>query len=176
MSGLFLGIGHGFLPSGRYDPGAVNPLDHAVEHDLARRVVYHATLNLRAHKVYVTSESDLPILTDPDYIGSVSAANRSGALGAVEVHFDWYRGTEGESGLYYSDAGRKLADYVHAGFKDHGQKTAENVHRPGLYFPRYCVMPAIIVECGRVEHRSESELASMGYALFLGLSRWLRNR
>lgn len=107
MTKLYIGIGHGIMPDGRYDPGAVH--GGLVEHHLARLVVeaMTAALDRSGFHDYTAEHSTDEHPSDPDYRGSVIRANAAKAAYAIEVHFNagGGGGGHGTETLCYADTG-----------------------------------------------------------------------
>src|SRR5438270_9358936 len=107
MTQLYIGIGHGIMPNGNYDPGAV----HAglAEHHLARLTVQAMTaaLDRSGFHDYIAEHSTDEHPSDPDYRGSVIRANAAHAAYVMEVHFNAGGGNSGHGTetLCYADTG-----------------------------------------------------------------------
>lgn len=107
MTTLYIGIGHGIMPSGVYDPGAVH--GGLVEHHLARLTVEAmvAALERSGFHDFIAEHSTDDHPSDPDYRGSVIRANAAKARYAIEVHWNagGGGGGHGTETLCYADAG-----------------------------------------------------------------------
>lgn len=173
MTDVFLAVGHGIMPSGAYDPGAVGS-DGRQEHREAFEVCTAATAGMRRSGLNVVSEVDLGVSKDPDYIGSVNRANRLNPKVAIEVHFDWSGGIDGYSGLYCADDGKRLAADIGDAFTKHGLARKSDANRPDLYFLNGTSMCAVIVETRRVHdypavlNRAQGEAIAEGTCHYLG--------
>lgn len=85
---LYIAVGHGQMPDGRFDPGAVH--GKLVEHTLAWLVVEAAVDALRRSGFhdFIAEVPTSAGTADPDYRGSVIRANAAGATYVCEVHFN----------------------------------------------------------------------------------------
>lgn len=118
MTQLYVGIGHGLMPDGTFDPGAVH--EGLQEHHLARLTVEAMTAALERsgfHDFYAEHSGDAPPF-DPDYRGSVIKANAMHAAYVVEIHWNAGGGGSGHGTetLYYpgSAKGEQWASRVQA--------------------------------------------------------------
>lgn len=160
MTTLYVGIGHGIMPNGVYDPGAVH--DGLVEHHLAGLTVEAMTAALRRSGFhdFIAEHLDDAHPSDPDYRGSVIRANASHARLAIEVHWNAGGGGSGHGTetLYYpgSATGKAWAEKVQAhlnaavGIANRGIK-----ERPDLWFLRGCSAPSLIPEVAFVDGDNE---------------------
>lgn len=85
---LYLAVGHGVMPDGRFDPGAVH--GRLVEHELARQVVAATVTALRRSGFhdFIAESTATGTPHDPDYRGTVIRANAVAATYVCEVHFN----------------------------------------------------------------------------------------
>lgn len=155
MTALYLAIGHGIMPNGVYDPGAVH--GHLIEHDLARQVVEAtvAALHRSGFADFIAETSPANHPTDPDYRGSVIRANQAHAALACEVHFNaGSTSGHGTETLVYADRGtagawaHRVQSALNAavGISNRGVK-----ERPDLWFLRGTNGAAIIPEVAFVD-------------------------
>ena len=84
MPQVFLGVGHGVMPNGGFDPGAQAP--GRSDYELNWRVVTVATAALERCGVSFFSEEAAGMGHDPDFIGSANKANDLNVQLAIEVH------------------------------------------------------------------------------------------
>ena len=84
MPQVFLGVGHGVMPNGGFDPGAQAP--GRSEYELNWRVVTVATAALERCGVSFFSEEAAGMGHDPDFHGSAIKANDLNVQLAIEVH------------------------------------------------------------------------------------------
>lgn len=156
MARLYVGIGHGLMPNGTFDPGAVH--DGLQEHHLARLTVEALTAALERsgfHDFYAEQSGDGPPY-DPDYRGSVIKANAMGAEYVVEIHWNAGGGGSGHGTetLYYpgSAKGEAWANKVQAhlnaavGIANRGVKP-----RPDLWLLRGTTGAGLIPEVAFVD-------------------------
>ena len=160
MTTLYIGIGHGIMPNGVYDPGAVH--NGLVEHHLAGLTVQAMTaaLTRSGFHDFIAERLDDQHPSDPDYRGSVIRANAAHARLAIEVHWNAGGGGSGHGTetLYYpgSAVGEAWAGKVQAhldkavGIANRGIKP-----RPDLWFLRGCSAPALIPEIAFVDGDNE---------------------
>lgn len=175
---IFVGVGHGRLPDGRYDPGAVGP-DGFVEHRKAHAVARHVARALERSNVAYVSESDAGPGHDPNWVGSARKANEVAACRAIEIHLN-AGGGSGPEVLYVSSAGegfarrcsRALAAAL--GLPNRGAK-----HRTDLGFLNSTRMPAALIEVCFVDHardRRAFDARAAGEAIARELCRWIGRR
>lgn len=163
---LFLAIGHGRTPGGRFDPGSMHPRSKVREVDTAA-VMVKAMAEVLADapglRLWVESGNH------PNMHGSVVSANRVGADDCIEVHQEWAGAPPGAFAHWYptSKAGRQLGDRLVAGLRTIGIPTRAAWHkpRPGLYFLRKTTCRAVLVEVGRVGDLGKKELKEAGRAM-----------
>ena len=172
MLDVYLAVGHGVEPDGVYDPGAIGA-DGRQEHLEAYQVCVYALTAMRRSGLSVVSESAEGASHDPDYRGSTTRANALNPRVAVEVHFDWSGGVDGFSGLYFSDAGHRLAEHIGQAFVARHLPRMADVERPELYFLNSTNMPALIPEIRRVHDYPDSENRAQGEAIAEGICAFL---
>lgn len=171
-----IAIGHGYMPNGKFDPGAVNQ-DGTQEHSLATRVVEAMeTALVRSGVADLMVERDAGPSHDPDYRGSAKRVNAEKAGLAIEVHFDSSNAPVGGFGIYSNDAsrGRTLSEKVknHWGQAGLSQRKSYADVR-GLYFLHATHCPALIWECDHTARHDPSTLDKMGEALAAGICDYL---
>lgn len=174
---VYLAVGHGVRPDGRFDPGAVG-LDGRYEHYEATEVAAECVNALERSGVAVKHEvtgSGGP--EDPNYSGSIKAINAGIYKCAVEIHFDWNKAPEGGFGHWYY-AGRPIADAVLKRWREAGLPVRDSWHkqRTDLAFLKYTKPPAMLWECGRIQdfpaevNRQMGETIAAGICDYLGLT------
>jgi hypothetical protein len=180
MLDVFLAVGHG-LTEGHpghgavYDPGAIAADGVTQEHMEAYKVCQYALVAMRRSGLEVISETAMGASHDPDYVGSASRANALNPKVAIEVHFDWNKGVDGFSGLYFSDQGHALAKHIGDAFVKRHLPRKNDVRRPELYFLNSTTMTSLIPEIRRVfkypeiEIEAEGEALAEGVCVFLGV-------
>lgn len=173
MTDLYLAVGHGIRPDGKFDPGA-RGADGRYEHFEATQVVAEAVEGLVRSGVNVVHEahgSGGPDFDpDPNFSGSWKKANATGARYALEVHFDWVEAPRGGFGFWASDAGKVLADAVRDQWIAAGLPTRDRWHtkRTNLGFINNTTMPAALWECDRVQDYDQATNEKMGEAIAAG--------
>jgi N-acetylmuramoyl-L-alanine amidase len=159
MSKIFVGIGHGLKSTGTFDPGSVSSDGSVTEYEQNRIIAEYLTRFLRAAEHDVQSEADMINKTDPNYPGSIAAANSWPADFAIEIHRDWSSGIQEQWPIMYASGGRaeKTSNAIIESAAELGVPT-----RPAsvqnLAFVRETSMPALIVENGRVGQEIDFEL------------------
>lgn len=167
---LYVGVGHGMTPEGRYDPGAV--MAPYAEHDLNYQVALAYAAAARRCGVDVVIDRDAGAGHDPNWVGSAAAANAWQADRADEVHHNAGRGSGAEVLVHPATTGANKAFAAGAaagiaarlGLPDRGI-----VARPELGFLRATRMPAAIVEVCFLDHPADrAAIARAGYATLAG--------
>jgi N-acetylmuramoyl-L-alanine amidase len=148
-------------------------VDGRQEHLEAYEVCQWASAALRRSNVSVVSETAAGASHDPDFQGSTARANQLGVKVALEVHFDFKHGVEGFSGLFISDAGKRLAAMIGIEFQERGLPRKTDVSRPGLFFLNSTNMPALIPELNIITNYSRQVNQQQGEALAAGICRFL---
>lgn len=169
---VYLGVGHGIRPDGRFDPGAVGGgWTEQTAGDIivaeAARVLFDAGLDVR-HEAF---KSDL------NFYGTVRDANRWGADVVVEVHHDWSGAPVGSFGHWVSSAGKQVADAIQAAVGRAGFLLRPSWHkkRDDLYILKHTHAPCVLYEVGRIgqsDLNEERELKVMGRAIARGILDW----
>lgn len=172
MTDVYLAVGHGINSDGIVDPGAIGA-DGRKEHLEAFEVCLWANAALRRSGVSVVSETAAGASHDPDFIGSAKRANDLHVKVALEVHFDFKFGVEGFSGLFISDAGKRLADFIGDEIRERGLPRKTDVKRPELFFLNSTSMPALIPEMNIVTDYSREVNQKQGEALAAGICKFL---
>lgn len=163
---LYLAIGHGRAPDGRWDPGAQHPGNDAVEVDAAQ-VMVHAMVEVLqdAPGVQLIAESG----DHPNVRGSAAAANAAGVDDCIEVHQDSATAPPGAFAHWYpgSKGARRLANGLVSSIQEQGVQLRSDWHRPrpGLYFLRKTTCRAVLVEVGRVADYGPEALRKFGRAM-----------
>lgn len=166
---LYLARGHGVQPSGVHDPGAVG--GGWTEQTAADHVAPACAAVLSAAGVDVTDEG----VDDPNYVGSVRAANGLGADLFVALHFDWTGGLDVHAFHHSkSSPGTALAASIVHALAGAGAPIEDNPvrARDGLYVISATTMPAVLVELGRIgaDHAdTPEELQALGRAVGRGI-------
>lgn len=160
-SPLYLGVGHGRMPDGRHDPGAI--ASPWVEYDLARDVVSVAAAALTRSRVRHYAESAAGPGHDPNWVGSAAAANGMTASAAVEVHFNASGGSGVEACVHTAaTAGWRawtsgLVRDV-AGALELPVRRGDGLwRRSDLGFLRRTTMPAAILEVCFLDHATDRQ-------------------
>lgn len=167
MTKVYLAVGHGIKPDGMYDPGAVSADGAWNEQTAGDIVVAEVARYLTACGVIVKEEA---YDDDPNYIGSAKAANAWGADYAVAVHHDWSKAPTGGFGLWYSEAGKRLANAIQAAVGAAGFGLRPNAYRDDLTFLKATTMPAVIYEAGRIGQYTPDQLKRIGTAIGHGIA------
>lgn len=170
---VFVAVGHGLKPGGVYDPGAVAP-GGKQEHELAHLVVSAVASALTRSGVAAAIEEDSASGHDPNFVGSVRAANKADVAAAVEVHFDWSGAPPGGFGIFASDEGEQLSGAIWRRYADAGLTRRKNYAR-SFFFVRATHASAVIWECDRVadDHDPDTlwlygECIAAGFCDFIG--------
>jgi len=167
---LMLCVGHGIRSDGVYDPGAAGTgWDEQRAGDI---IVQEAARVLRGMGAVVRDEA---FKDDPNFGGSIVAANSWPADYAVEIHHDWAGAPEGAFGHWYSPAGKALADDIQLAVGVAGFPLRSDWHkyRSDLSFIKKTNMPSVLYECGRIGQGSldtPAELQAMGRAIAAGIA------
>jgi len=170
MSKVYVAVGHGIRPDGVYDPGATG--GGWTEQSAGDIIVAEVARLLQSWGVVVTDEA---YRADPNFPGTIKAANAWGADYIVEVHHDWSQAPIGAFGHWYTDAGKALADDIQQAVGAAGFALRPSWHkrRTDLTLLKATNMPAVIYECGRIGQESlntKSELIAMGVAIAKGIA------
>lgn len=169
---IYLAVGHGDTPEGRYQPGAVAP-DGTQEHVLAHRVVDTVAIFLGWSGVECYVERDAGPSHDPNYKGSAKKVNELGPRLAVEFHFDSHNAPEGGFGLYQSGSEAGLCARIARRYQERGIPTRPSQYRSDLYFLNATNCPSVIWECNRVRAHDLTEIDRMGWACAAGICDYL---
>lgn len=168
---IYGAVGHGIKSDWVYDPGAAGSgWDEQRAGDI---IVAEAARVLRGMGATVRDEA---FKADPNFSGSIVAANAWPADYAVEIHLDWAGAPEGAFGHWYSPAGKALADDIQAAVGAAGFPLRPDWHkfRSDLSFIKKTNMPAVLYECGRIGQGSLDtpvELMAMGRAIAAGIAK-----
>lgn len=168
----YLAVGHGHKDDGTFDSGAS---DGTWNEQLAGDIVVAvAAADLRAAGFDVRDEANRK---DPNFPGTVRAANDWGADVVVSVHHDWVGAPEGAFGHWVSDAGKAVGDAVYRAVEAAGFPMRPSWHkrRTDLYLLNRTNMPAMLWECGRIGQTdldTVEELEQMGHAVAAGVAAW----
>lgn len=147
MTTVYLARGHGIQPSGRHDPGAVG--NGWSEQDAADVVAPIIAADLASAGVDVIDEGE----DDPNYVGSVDAANAAGVDLFVSLHWDWTGGLDVHAFHHStSTVGEDLATSIVDRLGAAGFPLADNPvrDRDELYVIGRTSMPAVLVEHGKI--------------------------
>lgn len=160
---LYLAVGHGRAPNGRWQPGAQHPGNGAMEVDAAQVMVDAMVAVLQdAPGLRLTAESG----DHPNYRGSRAAANAAGVDDCIEVHQDSASAPPGAFAHWYPGAkgARRLADRLVSSIHEQGVPIRTDWHRAraGLHFLRETTCRAVLVEVGRVGDYGPKELRRLG--------------
>lgn len=171
---IALDVGHGIKSNGVFDPGARSKDGKWTEQQAGDVVVAEAAKLLRQAgvKVYSEAHSD-----DPNFVGSVKAANTRQVDLAVTIHHDWNQAPSGGFGFWYpgSVEGRRCADAILAAYKRNGLPVRNPWHksRGNLYYLRNTSMPSVLWECGRIGEYSKAQLLTVAKAIAQGIAEYL---
>lgn len=169
---VYLAVGHGRRDNGLFDPGAVGGGWN--EQTAGDPIVAEAARTLTAAGFDVLQEA---YRDDPNFRGTVRAANAWGADVLVSVHHDWVGAPVGAFGHWVSPAGREVADAIQAAVGAAGFPLRPSWHkrRTDLYLLNRSNMPTCLYEAGRIgqdELDTEEELRAMGRAIAAGIADW----
>ena len=170
MASVYLAVGHGIKPDGTFDPGAVSRDGSQTEQASGDVVVRIAAKILEDNGVDVVSEADKD---DPNFYGTVAAANEADVDLAVSVHHDWNKAPSGGFGFWYpgSEGGKKAADQIKAAYRRRQLPVRDEWHKArSLYFTKNTAMHAVLWECGRIGEYSVKELKTIGEAIAEGVA------
>jgi hypothetical protein len=170
---LLLAVGHGIRSDGVFDPGATSADGRLDEQRAGDIIVAEAARVLRGMGATVRDEA---FKADPNFGGSIVAANSWPADYAVEIHHDWAGAPEGAFAHWYSPAGKALADDIQAAVGAAGFPLRPDWHkfRSDLSFIKKTNMPSVLYECGRIGQGSLDtpvELMAMGRAIAAGIAK-----
>jgi len=169
---LLLAVGHGLKSDGTYDPGAVSANGKLTEQSAGDVIVAEAARVLRDMGATVRDEASK---ADPNYAGTVKAANAWPADYAVEIHHDWIGAAEGAFGHWYRADSKAFADSIQAAVGEAGFLLRPSWHkwRSDLTFIKATRMPSVLYECGRIGQGTldtPEELRAMGRAIARGIA------
>lgn len=164
---LYLAVGHGEQPSGVHDPGAV--ANGWTEQTAGDIIVATIAEDLRNAGHTVRHEANQK---DPNFYGTVAAANAWDADYTLAVHHDWSGSAIDAHGFYY-DEGSKAKPFGQAiltGLEEAGYDVSWTWFRarPGLYLIRNTNHPAFLLESGPIgaDHLNEErELIDFGHTV-----------
>lgn len=171
MKSVYLAVGHGETPSGSHDPGA--SANGWTEQKAMDILVSTAAAALRKDgrlKVY-----DEAYKKDPNYVGTVKAANAKNVSVLVECHQDWSGGIREMFGFWFpgSKEGERLTRTILASYKAGKRKVNQSWTKPrrDLYVLRNSRMPATLLEHGRVGDTwvTEGSLEELGLSAARGI-------
>ncbi len=164
---LYLAIGHGSTPDGRWQPGAENPRTGQFEVDAAKVMVWAMAQELEgATNLKLVRETGKD---NPNLIGSVARANALGVDDCISIHQDTAAAPPGAFVHWYEGTGpaKRLADGIVQSIHEQGVPIRGDWHRarPGLYFLRKSTCRSVLAEVGRVGDFSTKELKQLGRAI-----------
>jgi peptidoglycan hydrolase-like protein with peptidoglycan-binding domain len=166
MTRIYVAVGHGLMPSGVEDPGAV--MAPYTEHDLARHVgmAYAAALMRSGFEVFLEPEPD------PDYIGSTANANNWRPEFGDEIHFNAGGGT-GTEILYNPGTtamNRNRAELMAQAVSSAlGIRNRGPVERRDLYWLNATSFPALLPEIAFIDNSIDrSRFADPQFATKVG--------
>lgn len=172
MAKVYIAVGHGIRPDGKYDPGAID--GSRSEQNTCDIIVSRAANLLRQWGVEVIDEA---YKDDPNFVGTIRAANAAGVDLVVSCHRDWNKGVKGIFGFWFpgSTGGEKAVRSIvnacsGAGF---AQAPAWVKARDDLSLLRRTFAPAALIEYGRVQDYTGAELIDLGEATAVGIARYL---
>jgi N-acetylmuramoyl-L-alanine amidase/Mannosyl-glycoprotein endo-beta-N-acetylglucosaminidase len=164
MPQLYLGVGHGITPDGRFDQGAQAPGRN--EYELNWSVCSVAAAALTRCGISFVNEEASGKGHDPDFVGSTDRANAANVQLAIEVHHNSsdppgsgcemcvHSGTPDKN----LQLGRRIADLLHQALGitvRHGDGLSI---RDGLYFLSHTNMPAMIPEISFVNSPTDRQI------------------
>jgi len=166
MPQVYLGVGHGVMPDGRFDPGAQAP--GRSEYELNWRVVAVAAAALTRCGVSFFNEEAAGKGHDPDFIGSANKANELNVLLAIEVHHNASPPPHPGSGCEIcihpqtTDAnrvlGRRIAALLHQGLGLKVRGDGGLSPRDKLGFLNITRMPAMIPEISFIDNDTDRRI------------------
>lgn len=165
---VYLAVGHGLRDDGIFDPGAVG--GGWSEQTAGDPIVATAASELRRWGFNVMHEAHR---NDPNFRGTVRAANAWGADVLVSVHHDWTGAPPGAFGHWVSPAGKQVADAVYDAVQAAGFPMRPRWHkyRTDLYVLNRSDMPAMLWECGRIgDLNTKPVQEKMGRAIAEGIA------
>jgi N-acetylmuramoyl-L-alanine amidase len=166
MPQVFLGVGHGITPEGKFDQGAQAPGRN--EYELNWSVVAAAARALDRCGVSFFNEEAAGKGHDPDFVGSARKANQLNVQLAIEVH---HNAAESHAGfgcemLVHPDTtesnrrlGRRIATLLHQQLGltiRHGDGLSP---QGDLGFLRATNMPAMIPEISFVDNKTDRQIS-----------------
>ena len=166
----YIAVGHGMTPDGTFDPGATSGTD--TEQSSGDVIVAETARLLAAAGVDVMAENNTD---DPNFHGTVKAANRWGADLLVAVHHDWSGGLDAH-GFWYPRAtvSEQACRAIIAAMSDRGHAIAWTWVRPrNLHVLRESKMPATLIEVGQIGSGpldTDAERRQMGAAIAAGIA------
>lgn len=177
---VYIAVGHGRRPDGKFDPGA-RGTDGRYEHHENHEVVAECVEALIRSGVTLDSEdhgSAGP--EDPNYAGSINRVNAGDYRCCVEIHFDWSKGNPEPVVLHSgSSGGTELAGKIEQGFVTEGFDRASSCkdsdygRKIRLAWVRRTNPPAALVECGIVKDYPRAVNEKMGEAIARGICDFL---
>jgi hypothetical protein len=165
MPQVFLGVGHGITPKGKFDQGAQAPGRN--EYEMNFQVVAAAAVALTRCGVSFFNEEAAGKGHDPDFIGSAIKANDLNVDLAIEVHHNASNGqgfgcemcVRPDTAESNKQLGRNIATFLH-------QELGLNVrHQDGLSlrtdlgFLNNTKMPAMIPEISFVDNDTDRKIS-----------------
>ena len=170
MTVIYLARGHGIRPDGVYDPGAAgNGWTEQTAVDVVAPVV---TADLERAGIRVIDEGE----NDPNFVGSIRAANHLDVDACIALHFDWSRGWDSHAYHHSTSVeGAKLAHAIVKALSRAGRpiKAPGAWDRDGLAIVSKTKMTGVLVELGRIGDPSNdeiSELEAIGHAVAAGIA------
>jgi N-acetylmuramoyl-L-alanine amidase len=155
--------GHGVNTAGKRTP------DGFIENNFNHFTKCYLIEELKFNKFKICDTS--PQRNDNSLNDRVTRANNGKADIFVSIHFNamsdkWQNSTEGIETYYHNSSikGKKLASLIHKELLLHtrtnnrGIKSDYVLYKTGLYVLKNTKMPAVLVECGFMDNRYDSEL------------------
>lgn len=165
----YVAVGHGMRPDGRVDRGA--SYAGMTEHTLAHAVAQAVDLAYARHGINAYVEADHDGHHDPNFPGTIEAANRLDADVLDAIHFN-AGGGSGIEAIVHPNTSTRNKTAVRAAVQFIANTLDLPVRRgDGLYqssrfaIVRRSTMPAAIIECGFVDHDADRAALSEPGAL-----------
>ena len=161
---LYLAVGHGRTPEGRWDVGAEGG---GTNETVAGQVVVDEMVQV------LRGRADLQVAAEsgdhPNVVGSVARANAGRFDDCIAIHHDQVQAPTGAFAHWHpaSGAAGALAERLVRGLEDIGLQRRDDWHRPRprLYFVRRSECTAVLVEVGRIGEHGPERLREIGRAL-----------
>ena len=165
MPQVFLGVGHGITPEGRFDQGAQAPGRN--EYELNFAVVAAAAAALTRCGVTFFNEEAAGKGHDPDFVGSALKANDLNVQLAIEVHHNASASQQGfgceicvHPGTSNANLtlGRRIAQLLHQSLGLNVRHDDGLSVRDDLFFLSRTNMPAILPEISFVDNATDRQI------------------